>query len=75
MLAFSCVLALVNLMKAAEATEPDYDEMDELVTEDLERHVVFGALEGNPQIIEFYARAWGWTPPAEWASVVAVPFE
>ena len=73
MLAFSCVLALVNLMKAAEATEPDYDEMDEFVTEDLERRVVFESLETNPGIVEFYARAWGWTPPADWPATAAIP--
>ena len=63
MLAFSCVQALVNLRTAAEATEPDYDEMDELITEDLERRVVYGALETNPGIVEFYAKSWGWTEP------------
>ncbi len=64
-LALSCVLALVNLMIAAEATEsePDYDEMDGMVTEDLMRQVTFEALEDNREIVEFYARAWGWTPP------------
>ena len=71
----SCLTALTNLMAAAETIKTTEDDMDEWVTEKLERRVVFDALETNPGIVEFYAKSWGWTEPADWQSNVAISSE
>ena len=71
---FSCLSALQNLVIAAD-TSPEYDDMGGMLNEDLILRVAAETLESSPEVVEFFARGWGWLPPPDWQSNCAATSE